>query len=199
MDKYTHALPEIIKHLPAPEPLDRYLDALYRLGQKRQIPNISPANVVFLQNLLRERQPKNILEVGCANGYSTLRFWQVAQAWQAQITTMDISKPSVEEARHHFTVLNAPIDLHFGNALEVFPLLPHASFDFVFIDAHKSGTLDFFVRARKLATDDALIVIDDVVKFKDKMQRFYDYLEVNAIGYRIEQVDDDDGVMLIQL
>jgi hypothetical protein len=43
------------------------------------------------------------------------------------------------------------------------------------------------------------MVIDDVLKFKDKMQRFYDYLEANGIVYDIEQVDDDDGVMLIQL
>lgn len=197
MDKHTLTLAEVIQQLPPPEPLNDYLDALYQLGQQRQIPNISPANVTFLQNLLEQRKPKNILEIGCANGYSTLRFWQVGKAWQAKITTMDISKPSIEEARHHFAALRTNIELHFGNALEIFPSLPKASFDFIFIDAQKSSTLDFFIRARKLATDDALIVVDDVLKFKDKMQRFYDYLEANGITHRIEQVDADDGVMLI--
>jgi predicted O-methyltransferase YrrM len=199
MDKHTLTLAEVIQQLTPPEPLNDYLDALYQLGQQRQIPNISPANVTFLQNLLEQRKPKNILEIGCANGYSTLRFWQVAKAWQAKITTMDISKPSVEEAKHHFAALHTNIELHFGNALEIFPSLPKASFDFIFIDAQKSSTLDFFVRSRKLAMNDALIVVDDVLKFKDKMQRFYDYLEANDITYEIEQVDVDDGVMLIQL
>jgi DNA relaxase NicK len=55
------------------------------------------------------------------------------------------------------------------------------------------------VRARKLAASDALIIIDDVLKFKHKMQRFYDYLDANNITYHTVQIDADDGIMLIDL
>lgn len=203
-EKLDLTLDEVIARLPTlAAPVDEaalndYLDQLYALGRLRHIPNISPQNVSYLHNLLRQRQPKNILEIGCANGYSTLRLWQVARTWNARITTMDISRPSYLEAQHHFKLCQAPIELHFGNALQILPTLTGA-FDFILIDAQKVHTLDFFIRARKLATPDALIVIDDVIKFKDKMANFYDHLHAHAIAYEILALpDDQDGVMLIQ-
>ncbi|MGL4766648.1 MAG: O-methyltransferase [Formosimonas sp.] len=207
-DAIELTLTDIIARLPAISPttltaatLEHYLNELYALGRLRLVPNISPANTAFLQGLIQTRRPQRLLEIGCANGYSTLRFWQIARAWEAHITTMDISRPPFEEASHHFAVTGAAADIaaHLGHALEVLPTLPREPFDFIFIDAHKAVTLDFFVRARKLAAPDALIVVDDVVKFKHKMQRFYDYLATHKIVYNIEQVDADDGVMLIDL
>ena len=110
------SLEQVAQHLPQPElpisddALEQYLSALYRLGRLRHTPNISPQNVVFLHELLRQHQPKRILELGCANGYSTLRMWQIARAWQAQIVTMDLSRPAFDEAQHHFATLGAPIE-----------------------------------------------------------------------------------------
>ncbi len=201
--KLDLSLPEVIERLPqmatpvSDSALDDYLNALYRLGRLRHIPNISPQNVEHLQTLLRERRPQSLLEIGCANGYSSLRLWQAAREWSAQLVTMDISHPTYLEAQHHFQQCQADIELHFGNALQVLPTLT-GQFDFILIDAQKIHTLDFFIRARKLAAPQALIVIDDVVKFKDKMTNFYDYLHQQGIAYDIVQLpDDDDGVMLI--
>lgn len=203
-EKLDLTLDEVIARLPTlstpvdETALNEYLNKLYALGRLRHIPNISPQNVVYLQGLLHQNQPKNILEIGCANGYSTLRLWQIARAWDAHITTMDISRPSYLEAQHHFELCEAPIELHFGNALQILPTLM-GTFDFILIDAQKVHTLDFFIRARRLASPEALIVIDDVIKFKNKMTNFYDYLQAQSIGYDIIQLpDDDDGVMVIQ-
>lgn len=129
--------------------------------------------------------------------------WQIARAWQAQIVTMDLSRPAFDEAQHHFATLGAPIEAYFGNALELLPHI-HAripeGFDFIFIDAQKALTLDLYLRARPLAAAGGLIVIDDVLKFRHKMRNFYDYLAEHRIAHRIHPLpDDDDGVMLIQL
>ena len=201
------SLPEAINELPNITPnnisdatLSAYLNALYAQGRERHTPNISPINTIFLQRLLVQRHPKHILEVGCANGYSTLRFWQSTRSWQAQITTLEVSTPNITEAQHHFsaTGANNDITVHEGNALELMPQLPPQAFDFIFIDARKIYTLDFFIRARQLAAPNALVVIDDVIKFKDKMLNFYDYLKTESINHTIERIDDDeDGVMLI--
>ena len=205
-EKLDLTLDEVIARLPTlstpvdETALNEYLNKLYALGRLRHIPNISPQNVVYLHGLLCQNQPKNILEIGCANGYSSLRLWQVARTWNARITTMDISRPQYLEAAHHFNLCQANIELHFGNALQILPTLTGAdAFDFILIDAQKVHTLDFFIRARKLATANALIVIDDVIKFKNKMTNFYDYLQAQSIDYDIIQLpDDDDGVMVIQ-
>ena len=205
-EKLDLTLDEVIARLPTlstpvdETALNEYLNKLYALGRLRHIPNISPQNVVYLHGLLCQNQPKNILEIGCANGYSSLRLWQVARTWNARITTMDISRPQYLEAAHHFNLCQANIELHFGNALQILPTLTGAdAFDFILIDAQKVHTLDFFIRARKLATVNALIVIDDVIKFKNKMTNFYDYLQAQSIGYDIIQLpDDDDGVMVVR-
>lgn len=203
-EKLDLTLDEVIARLPTlstpvdETALNEYLNKLYALGRLRHIPNISPQNVAYLHSLLRQHRPKNILEIGCANGYSTLRLWQIARAWNAHITTMDISRPSYLEAQHHFKLCETPIELHFGNALQILPTLM-GTFDFILIDAQKVHTLDFFIRARRLASPEALIVVDDVLKFKDKMSNFYDYLNAHSITYEIVQLpDDQDGVMLIR-
>lgn len=194
-------LPNMSPEVCSDATLAAYLNALYLQGRERHTPNISPINTAYLQNLLLEHKPRQLLEIGCANGYSTLRFWQVIRAWQATITTYEVSMPNIVEAEHHFAVTgaDADIDLHQGNALVLLAQQPAATFDFIFIDARKIYTLDFFVHARRLAAPGALIVIDDVIKFKDKMQNFYDYLDCNHIDYQIELLEDDeDGVMLIR-
>ncbi len=54
-----------------------YLKKLKTSSLERKIPNISEENAEFIKNLIRERKPKHILEIGTANGYSTLQFASV--------------------------------------------------------------------------------------------------------------------------
>lgn len=46
--------------------------------------------------------------------------------------------------------------------------------------------------------DGGWMVVDDVVKFKDKMADFYELLESRAIPYEIVMTDPDDGVMVFK-
>jgi len=41
-------------------------------------------------------------------------------------------------------------------------------------------------------------VIDDVIKFRYKMENLYAYLEQEKIDYEIQQIDADDGIMIIR-
>ena len=54
--------------------LTTYLRNLKKIWLERNIPNISEENADFIKNLIREKNPKHILEIGTANGYSTLQF-----------------------------------------------------------------------------------------------------------------------------
>lgn len=46
-------------------------------------------------------------------------------------------------------------------------------------------------------TPDAMIVIDDVEKFRDKMEDLYKYLHIHNIPYQLEKTDSDDSIMLL--
>lgn len=54
--------------------LKNYLQKLKQSGLERKIPNISEQNAEFIGKILAEKNPKNILEIGTANGYSALSF-----------------------------------------------------------------------------------------------------------------------------
>ncbi len=56
--------------------IQSYLSSLKQSGIERKIPNISEANALFITSLIREKKPKHLLEIGTANGYSTLCFAQ---------------------------------------------------------------------------------------------------------------------------
>ena len=80
----------------------------------------------------------------------------------------------------------------------VIPTLQDGYFDFVFIDAMKREYLTYLRAILPKCTPDALIVIDDVEKFREKMEDLYDWLEEHHVPYRLEQTDEDDSVMILE-
>ena len=72
-------------------------------------------------------------------------------------------------------------------------------FDFIFIDGIKKSTLEFFQLCHPLLAPGGVIVVDDVIKFKNKMTDFYQYLAAqNQWHHTIHQLDADDGIMVIE-
>ena len=83
-----------------------------------------------------------------------------------------------------------------GNALDEIPKL-NESFDFVFIDGMKRRTVDFLSLVWDKVESWGVIIIDDVIKFRDKMVWLYEYLEANNIAFNTIPIDEDDGVIMI--
>lgn len=54
--------------------IQSYLHKLKASGMERKIPNISPENAEFIKAIIKDKNPKRILEIGTANGYSTIQF-----------------------------------------------------------------------------------------------------------------------------
>lgn len=67
----------------------------------------------------------------------------------------------------------------------------------VFIDGRKSETLQYLQILAPYLQTTTHIIIDDVIKFKSKMQDCYDFLDKNKIHYTVEQLDEDDGILII--
>lgn len=178
--------------------LASYLKTLKTSSQERKIPNISERNAEFLKWLLQERNPKHILEIGTANGYSTLQFASTVPE-TSTITTIEYAWNAHIEAVEHFR--NCKIkNIHsiWWDAKVVIPTLADAYFDFVFIDAMKKEYLDYLLASLPKCTQDAIIVIDDVEKFADKMENLYTWLRENNIPYQLQKTDEDDSIMILE-
>jgi len=92
--------------------------------------------------------------------------------------------------------VNDYVEALHGNAIDIIPTLKK-KYDFIFIDGMKKRSLDFYLLAEKKIKKGGIIIIDDVIKFRNKMENLYDYLEKEKIIYHILPIDEDDGIMMI--
>jgi predicted O-methyltransferase YrrM len=149
-------------------PPDAALDACLRASVAAGLPaiNVAPNQGKFLQLLARMQGAKKILEVGTLGGYSTL--W-LARALPAggKLVTLEFEPKHAEVAKKNiaYAGLSDRIEIHVGPAIKSLPtLVNQAPFDFVFIDADKISTLDYFQWALKLTKTGSVIIVDNVVR-----------------------------------
>lgn len=175
-----------------------HLKKIKSTSLKREIPNISEQNAEFLKNLIQEKKPRHILEVGTANGYSTLQFASILPE-SSTITTIEYAWNMHNEAIEYFKNCKLKnIHAIWWDAKKVLPMLADGYFDFVFIDAMKKEYLQYLLIILSKCTADAIIIIDDVEKFRDKMNDLYTWLENHNVPYRLEKTDIDDSIMIIE-
>jgi predicted O-methyltransferase YrrM len=153
--------------LVSPDPA---LEAALAASAEAGLPaiNVTPGQGKFLHLLARVRGAANILEVGTLGGYSTI--W-LARALPpgGRLVTLESEPKHAEVARANFARagLSHLIDLRIGRALDTLPQLSaegRGPFDFVFIDADKPSTPDYFAWAMKLTRKGSAIVVDNVVR-----------------------------------
>jgi predicted O-methyltransferase YrrM len=113
---------------------------------------------------------------------------------------MDISKPMFEEAFLHLTACKLTSNTcgYLGDGLKILPMFAKNLFDAIFIDAQKKNTQSFFKLSLPLLKQNGIIIIDDVVKFADKMQGLFEYLNENNLPYEIINTDEDDGILIFR-
>ncbi len=173
------------------------LKNLKKTWLEREIPNISLENAEFLKQLIREKNPKHILEIGTANGYSALHF-ATAISEESDITTIEQAWNMHIDAVTSFKNCKLKnIHAIWGDAKVIIPSLADGFFDLVYIDAMKKEYLIYLLLCIPKMTMDALIIIDDVEKFRDKMEDMYNYLDTHNIQYRFEKTDIDDSIMIL--
>lgn len=163
------------------------------------IPNISDTNSRFIRDLIKISKTKNMLEIWTANWFSGINFAIELQKNWWHLTTIDFSPKSQLEAVENFKTvkLDHIITSILWNAIDEIPKLQDNFFDFIFIDWMKKRSADFLALSLPKAKTGAIIIIDDVLKFFDKMPTLWTYLEENKIKYNILPIDPDDGVLMM--
>ena len=150
---------------PDPE-LDAVLAATRAAGLPQQ--QVSPTQGKFLMLLALACGARNILEIGTLGGYSTI--W-LARALPpgGRLVTLEAQEKHAAVARANFerAGVAGAVDLRVGRAADSLPKLAAEGagpFDFVFIDADKAGTPEYFTWALRLSRRGTVIVVDNVVR-----------------------------------
>lgn len=126
---------------------DQDLEAVKEAIPRKGLPaiNIQPEEGRFLQVLVRACGVKKALEIGSLGGYSGTWIAR-ALAPGGKLITLEVEPRHAEVARQHFiqTGVADRVEIRQGNAHDLLgSLSEEAPFDFVFIDAEKSGYPDY--------------------------------------------------------
>jgi predicted O-methyltransferase YrrM len=149
-------------------PPDPALEAALRNSAASGLPsiNVSPAQGKFLHLLARIAGAKKILEIGTLGGYSTIWLARALPA-DGKLITLEFEPKHAAVAQANITNagLATLVDIRVGAAITTLPTLTsEAPFDFIFIDADKVSTPDYFTWALRLAKPGSVIIVDNVIR-----------------------------------
>jgi predicted O-methyltransferase YrrM len=130
--------------------------------------DVSRAQAVFLALLVRFGGARRVLEVGTLGGYSTIELAR-AVGEAGSVTTLELIPHHADVAAENLVAagLADRVEVQVGPALELLEAMldePPAPFDFVFIDADKQNSPEYFALARRLCRPGAMIIVDNVVR-----------------------------------
>ncbi|PAA99965.1 O-methyltransferase [Enterococcus canintestini] len=137
------------------------LGELEKDAHKRRVPIIPHETVVFLQFLLGQLKPKEVLEIGAAIGFSSSLMAQFVG--DGHVTTIDRFDLMIKEAKANYEKLGLTdkVTLLEGDAAEVLPTLS-GPYDFMFMDSAKSKYIEFLPECLRLLKVGGVLMVDDV-------------------------------------
>ncbi|MFC4652040.1 O-methyltransferase [Lactococcus nasutitermitis] len=130
-------------------------------AHEHNIPVIPHETVVYFQFLLGLIQPKKILEIGTAIGFSALVMAEAAP--NSKVTTIERNPEMAELAKENFAKFDKKnqIKLLEGDASEFLTELSE-TYDVVFMDSAKSKYVEFLPQVLTNLSENGIIVMDDI-------------------------------------
>ena len=189
------------------------LKELEDFARKENIPIIPHETVAYFRFLMETMQPKNILEIGTAIGFSALLMAQHSP--ESKITTIDRNPEMIGFAKANFAKFDSrqQITLLEGDAVDVLSTLTE-SYDFVFMDSAKSKYIVFLPEILKHLEVGGVVVLDDIFQGGDiakdimevrrgqrtiyrGLQRLFD-ATLNNQGLTASLVPLGDGILMLR-
>ena len=139
------------------------LEKVKQKALQNHIPIIMDETLEVMERYLKEINPRRILEIGTAVGYSAMCFTEFLGE-NGKIDTIEREADRVKEARENIKKVGVAekINIYEGDAVEILPTL-NDKYDAVFIDAAK-GKYPFFLKeALRLINPNGIIFADNIL------------------------------------
>ncbi len=147
-----------------------FLDELERQAIKDEVPIIRKDTQALLKFLMAQSKPVNILEVGCAIGFSALLMAHYSLP-ETKITTIEKYEKRIPVAKENFIKYDTDnkITLLEGDATEILKTLS-PGYDFIFMDAAKGQYINFLPDCLRILNSGGLLVSDNVLQDGDVIE-----------------------------
>ena len=142
-------------------PREELLLEMEQYAEAHHVPIMQLSGIEALSQILRIQNPKAILEIGTAIGYSAIRIAKAVP--NTSIVTIERDTNRVEVAKQFIAKSNveSQITVIEGDALEV-ELDSNSTFDAVFIDAAKGQYMKFFEKYSPFVPSGGVLYIDNM-------------------------------------
>ena len=146
------------------------VNSIRREALDDNVPIIRQESESLLKVMLRLKQPKHILEVGTAVGYSALLMSENVSE-DCHITTLEKYEKRIPVARENFSKAGKTeqITLIEGDATDILKEL-EGPYDFIFMDAAKGQYMAFFEDAMRLLAPGGILISDNVLQDGDVIE-----------------------------
>ena len=145
-------------------PYDGVLGEIQKEAWNAQVPIVPHETARLLSVLLRMKQPKNVLEIGTAVGFSA-GLMRLYLQQGVKVTKIDRFEVMLKDARVNIQRmgLEDTIEILQGDAADILPTLS-GPYDVIFMDAAKGQYNQFFPHCMRLMPVGGLLIVDDVLQ-----------------------------------
>ncbi len=140
------------------------LEDLHRYASANDVPIIKHEMEQFLSFIITLHQPKRILEIGTAIGYSAIVMTDAGDQ-DLMMTTLEKSEKMIGLAKKSFEAfgLTSKVTLIEGDAVQTIKDL-HEPFDLIFMDAAKGQYMNFYEDALRLLKPGGILIADNILQ-----------------------------------
>jgi caffeoyl-CoA O-methyltransferase len=183
---------------PLPELLQELIVETEREMGRRALMLSGHLEGVLLQMLAMSLGAKRILEIGMFTGFSA-QMMAAALPEDGKLITCDVDPKAIAIAKRYFA--RSPhghkIEVREGPALDTLRTL-EGPFDLVYIDADKTGYIDYYEAALPLLAPNGVIAVDNVL-WSGRVVKEHDDEDTRAIVAFNDHVQRDDRVSNVML
>lgn len=157
---------------------------------ENHIPIIMDDTLEVLKEVLAKENPKRILEIGTAVGYSASCFARFTEN-DCIIDTIELDEERAKEAIENVKNIGVSdkINIMIGNVVDILPTLNN-SYDIVFIDAAKSKYSIFLEEGIRLIKNNGVILADNVLYKGYVMSDYNKHKQRTAVRHLREYIKE---------
>lgn len=191
-------------------------DDILTLAKQYAVPIVRTKSHSILENLIKKNNPKCILEIGTAIGYSGII---MLKSSSAKLVTIEHNKNYVKLAKSNFKKfkVNKRVKILFGDChLKIAEMVADNKykdyFDFIFLDGPKAQYSLLLENLIYLLKPNGTLVVDNVLfrgyttneqiaptkRFKTIIKRLNDFIDMcknHKELYDIKLIDTEDGIL----
>ena len=144
------------------KPVDKKLQDMRAFAEKHGVPIMLADTEQLLKTIVTLKQPKTILEIGTAIGYSGSIMLRCAK--DARLYTIEMDEQMIALAKQNFAAngVKDRATVFQGDAREIVHKMT-GQFDLVFLDGPKAQYVDFLPYIKKMMNDGGVLVADNVI------------------------------------